>query len=376
MITAMTKHLARAVLIAGLALPATALLPATAPFAMSKAYAAGPTTVDEFKSVLAAYGKWGTHDKYGDIWVPTVTPPGWHPYPACQWVYTKKGWYFNDTTPWGSIVHHYGRWQNDDQIGWFWVPDQDWSPGWVSWRQSDQWVGWAPLPPQQDYQLISSGQFDNDKLWIFMAADKFRNGCSGGGDTVMASQAFAATYPVTWFGLAPGALVDIDIDQHWTIKNIIKIININIDIDIDIDINNCPPTPRTPAPANRASPFHFDPPKDRRTSNDPPSGDRPKGHRPRTAGGTPVYDPGGDTGNPVITVPLHPGRHPGRDSGNGGRGTVGQGNGGNSGGGSIWTRPHGSVLNNSGHGFNPGVVRLPSVGVASRGMNSGKIVIH
>ena len=361
MTTAMTKTLARAVLIAGLALPVSALLPTAAPFATSKAYAAAPSTVAEFKSVLAAYGKWGTHDKYGDIWVPTVTPPGWHPYPACQWVYTKQGWSFNDTTPWGSIVHHYGRWQNDEQMGWFWIPDQDWSPGWVAWRQSDQWVGWAPLPPQQDYQLVSSGQFDNDKLWTFMAADKFRNGCSGGGDTVMAAQAYAATYPVTWFGLAPGALTDIDIDQHWTIKNIIKIINIDIDIDIDID-NNCPP-PRAPTPINRLSPFHFDnPPKDRRASNDPPSstgGGNGAQNPPRVAvgSGTPVYlDPGDDTGNPVITVPHRPIRDPGRGGGNGS-------------GSSGWTRPHLSVLTSVGRNIklnSPSTLRSASFAQAPR----------
>jgi hypothetical protein len=102
MTTAMTKRLARAVLIAGLALPVMTLLPANAPFAISKAHAEA-TTMAEFKSILANYGKWGTHEKYGAIWVPTVTPPGWHPYPACQWAYTKDGWYFNDDTAWGSI---------------------------------------------------------------------------------------------------------------------------------------------------------------------------------------------------------------------------------------------------------------------------------
>src|SRR5579864_506801 len=70
--TAMTKRLARAVLIAGLALPVTTLLPANAPFAISKAHAEA-TTMAEFKSILANYGKWGTHEKYGAIWVPTVT---------------------------------------------------------------------------------------------------------------------------------------------------------------------------------------------------------------------------------------------------------------------------------------------------------------
>ena len=51
MTTAMTKRLARAVLIAGLALPVTTLLPATAPLSITQAHAAGPTTVAEFKSV-------------------------------------------------------------------------------------------------------------------------------------------------------------------------------------------------------------------------------------------------------------------------------------------------------------------------------------
>jgi hypothetical protein len=279
MTTAMTKRLARAVLIAGLALPVTTLLPAIAPFPITKAHAAGPTTVAEFKSILAGYGKWGTHDKYGDIWVPSVTPPGWHPYPACQWVFTKQGWYFNDNTAWGSIVHHYGRWSNDPQIGWFWVPDQDWSPGWVVWRQSDQWVGWAPMPPQQEFQLVSSSEFNNDKLWTFMAADKFRSG--GCGDTVVASQAFYQTQPVTWFGLYSGlSWVNIDIDQHWTIKNIIKIININIDIDIDIDIDkDCPPPQPPLRSIKMPSPFHFDNLPPLRTDNPPPKG-RPTGDTP------------------------------------------------------------------------------------------------
>jgi hypothetical protein len=376
MTTAMTRRLARAVLIAGLALPVTTLLPANAPLSITQAHAAGPTTVAEFKSVLAAYGKWGTHDKYGDIWVPAVTPPGWHPYPACQWVFTKQGWYFNDNTPWGSIVHHYGRWSNDPQIGWFWVPDQDWSPGWVVWRQSDQWVGWAPMPPQQDVQLVSSSEFNNDKLWTFMAADKFRSG--GCGDTVVASQAFYQSQPVTWFGLYPGlSLVDIDIDQHWTIKNIIKIINIDIDIDIDIDINNCPPQP--PVPRRAVSPFHFDPPKDRRTSNDPTPDKPVRSIDPNIPvqianPGNPVrvYDPG----KPVIDLPLRPIRtgRGGNDDGGKGRGDKGRGDigkisrgdgnnlTGGDGGASGWKRPHLSVLNSFGRGLN-----------TSTGGNSGPV---
>jgi hypothetical protein len=267
MTTAMTKRLARAVLIAGLALPAMMLLPANAPFAITKAHAEA-TTMAEFKSILANYGKWGTHEKYGAIWVPTVTPPGWHPYPACQWTYTKDGWYFNDSTAWGSIVHHYGRWSHDEQIGWFWVPDEDWSPGWVVWRKSDKWIGWAPMPPEQDYQLVSSDAFNNDKLWIFMEASKFLNGECG--NSVSASQAYYETSWVSLINLPPGLLVDIIYVPHWKIKVITKLVTIILDPLCPPPGNNNPPPPRE---IKVREPIHFDPPapiKGGRTSNDTP----------------------------------------------------------------------------------------------------------
>ena len=49
--------------------------------------------------------------RLGEVWVPSVTTQGWHPYPPCHWVKTQQyGWYYDDKTPWGQIVHHYGRW--------------------------------------------------------------------------------------------------------------------------------------------------------------------------------------------------------------------------------------------------------------------------
>src|SRR4051794_33645570 len=66
---------------------------------------------DEVRGVLSQYGRFVQHQKYGEVWVPTVTPEGWHPYAPCNWVNTKQyGWYYDDKTAWGAIVHHYGRW--------------------------------------------------------------------------------------------------------------------------------------------------------------------------------------------------------------------------------------------------------------------------
>ena len=90
---------------------------------------------DEVRNVLTQYGRFVQHAKYGEVWVPTVTPQGWHPYPPCNWVNTKKyGWYYDDKTAWGQIVHHYGRWVSDPQMGWIWTPGAEFSPGWVVWR--------------------------------------------------------------------------------------------------------------------------------------------------------------------------------------------------------------------------------------------------
>ena len=37
------------------------------------------------------------------------------------------------------------------QFGWVGVPGNEWAPAWVSWRKSDDYVGWAPLPPEATF---------------------------------------------------------------------------------------------------------------------------------------------------------------------------------------------------------------------------------
>ena len=132
----------------------------------------------EVRAVLSQYGRFVQHARYGEVWVPSITPQGWHPYPPCHWVKTRQyGWYYDDKTPWGQIVHHYGRWFFDQQIGWAWDPGSEFSPGWVMWRTSPQWVGWAPMSPEQSLQNASSDQFNNSEQWTFVETAKFNNGC-------------------------------------------------------------------------------------------------------------------------------------------------------------------------------------------------------
>jgi hypothetical protein len=135
---------------------------------------------DEVRGVLTQYGRFVQHAKYGEVWIPTVTPQGWHPYPPCNWVNSRKyGWFYDDKTPWGAIVHHYGRWVSDAQLGWIWTPGAEFSPGWVVWRTSPEWVGWAPMLPDEDVQSVSTADFNSAAYWIFVETQKFAQACKG-----------------------------------------------------------------------------------------------------------------------------------------------------------------------------------------------------
>jgi hypothetical protein len=112
-------------------------------------------TVNNFYDTLAPYGSWVDVDGYGRCWRPSVVVynPGWQPY--CDhghWVYTDCGWYWSSDYSWGWAPFHYGRWFQHSRWGWCWTPDTVWGPSWVTWRYSDSYCGWAPLPPRAVYR--------------------------------------------------------------------------------------------------------------------------------------------------------------------------------------------------------------------------------
>jgi len=113
-----------------------------------------PVTVNYFYDNLAPYGSWVMVGGYGRCWRPTVCVynSGWQPY--CDnghWVYTDCGWYWASSYAWGATFH-YGRWFRDASFDWCWYPDTVWAPSWVTWRYSNNYCGWAPLPPHTAYQ--------------------------------------------------------------------------------------------------------------------------------------------------------------------------------------------------------------------------------
>lgn len=94
-------------------------------------------------------GSWMQSDDYGYVWQPTVAVQyaGWRPYSDGHWVYTSYGWTWVSNERFGWATYHYGRWAQLPGAGWVWVPGRRWAPAWVSWRANNDFVGWAPLPP-------------------------------------------------------------------------------------------------------------------------------------------------------------------------------------------------------------------------------------
>lgn len=114
-------------------------------------------TVNYFYDSLSPYGTWIDIDGYGRCWRPTVmvTYPGWRPYVnGGRWVWTDSGWYWYSDYSWGWAPFHYGRWFSHPRWGWCWMPDTVWGPSWVTWRYSDSYCGWAPLPPAACYSSL------------------------------------------------------------------------------------------------------------------------------------------------------------------------------------------------------------------------------
>ncbi len=102
-----------------------------------------------FYDRLSPHGSW-TWIQGRYVWVPANVDRGWRPYTRGRWVYTDRGWTWASNEPFGWATYHYGRWGFSDRVGWFWTPGNQWAPAWVSWRQSDDYLAWAPLPPSYD----------------------------------------------------------------------------------------------------------------------------------------------------------------------------------------------------------------------------------
>jgi hypothetical protein len=161
-----TSCLARA-LLAGVA-GAALLVVSPVPSSLPPAAAQGVVISAEFRTALAPYGTWRRVPRWGEVWIPARVSRDWRPYSVGHWVYTEDyGWYWiaaEEEAEWGWVTFHYGRWVLVEPYGWVWVPGNVWGPAWVDWRYGDEYVGWAPLPPDE---IIVEYRAD-PTFWMFV----------------------------------------------------------------------------------------------------------------------------------------------------------------------------------------------------------------
>ncbi len=128
-----------------------------------------------FYDRLAPYGQW-TWLEGQYVFVPGNVDRFWRPYTDGRWVYTDRyGWMWISNEPFGWATYHYGRWGFSKRIGWFWVPGSRWAPAWVAWRQSDDYLAWAPLPPSYDEGMSVDVSVHNvpSYYWQAVPSDQF-----------------------------------------------------------------------------------------------------------------------------------------------------------------------------------------------------------
>jgi hypothetical protein len=141
--------------------------------------------MEMFHAALAPYGRWIDYGKYGPVWSPTRVSSSWRPYLNGRWAPSHAGWVFETAEPWGWATYHYGNWMPTTSYGWVWSPGSTWYPSTVAWRSSNDYIGWAPIPPP-DYApepaFYPAGGYNPEAplldalaapLWIFIRAAQF-----------------------------------------------------------------------------------------------------------------------------------------------------------------------------------------------------------
>jgi len=165
-------------------------------------------SIGGFYDELSPYGQW-IDCSYGQCWVPARVAADWQPYTNGQWIYTQYGWTWVSDDPWGGTPYHYGTWVSIGGYGWSWVPGTVWAPAWVTWSYSNNYVGWAPLPPTVVFGASGySGRpiVVHETQYVFVPTNRFVGG-NVNAVRIPAQQSaaiFHQTRPVTGFAVSGG----------------------------------------------------------------------------------------------------------------------------------------------------------------------------
>ncbi len=150
-------------------------------------------------------GRWVQVPDYGYVWTPTiVVGVSWSPYRNGRWIWWGDDYIWVGSEPWGWAPYHYGRWSFGVNIGWFWVPpiasEVYWSPGYVGWVRTANYVAWVPLAPGEiyygrGYYGRNSVNITNININQVNIANVYKNVYVNNGVTVVNRNTFATASP-------------------------------------------------------------------------------------------------------------------------------------------------------------------------------------
>jgi hypothetical protein len=124
-------------------------------------------SVDVFYDQLSPYGVWVDEPDVGRVFVPDTA--NYVPYTSGHWEYTNLGFVWVSSEPYAWATSHYGRWAYSNNYGrWYWLPDTQWGPAWVEWRQTGSDFGWAPLAPDV---VVRAGWQPPPESWHYCGAE-------------------------------------------------------------------------------------------------------------------------------------------------------------------------------------------------------------
>ena len=114
-----------------------------------------------FYDALQDYGDWTLIEPFGYVFRPYGNVEGWRPYQYGYWAPSDVyGWVWISGEPYGWATYHYGEWIYDRYQGWVWIPGLDWGPAWVSWEETPDYIGWAPMfPSGYGPELVPGGGY-------------------------------------------------------------------------------------------------------------------------------------------------------------------------------------------------------------------------
>lgn len=114
-----------------------------------------------FYDALEDYGDWTLIEPFGYVFRPYMNAAGWRPYQYGYWAPSDVyGWVWISAEPYGWATYHYGEWFFDRFQGWVWMPGLDWGPAWVSWEETPDYIGWAPMSASgYDSGLVPGGLY-------------------------------------------------------------------------------------------------------------------------------------------------------------------------------------------------------------------------